>query len=150
MHIIQREEDVDSKTHNQQTETENKGGIPVDIVEEEDFLKDGDKVLYYTGLSNGESLSSVFYLVIQCPGTSRKYYCSSFVMTLMKLCLNLGHQDLAYRFNINKSTVSRLKFLVFWPDWEEVWKTMPLCSHLHYGLKVGAIIDCCKSKLRSH
>ena len=60
-------------------------------------------------------------------------------MTLMKLCLNLGHQDLAYRFNVNKSTISRrfddmlniiytrLKFLVSWPDQEELWKTMPLC-----------------------
>lgn len=81
-------------------------------------------------------------------------------MTLMKLCLNLGHQDLAYRFNINKSTVSRrfdemlnimytrLKFLVFWPDQEELWKTMALCFHPHYRLKVAAIIECYEIKIK--
>ena len=152
-------EDVDSKIHNKQTGTEHTGDIPVDIFEEEHFLKNDDKVLYYTGLPNGELLSSVFRLVIPYPGTSRKYYWSSFVMTLVKLHLNLGHQDLAYRFNINKSTVSRrfddmlnimytrLKFLVFWPDREELWKIMPLCFHPHYGLKVAAIIDCYEIKI---
>ena len=157
-HVVQSE-DVNCKTCDQQTETEHTGDIPVDIFEEEYFLKNDDQVLYYTGLSNGELLSSVFQLVISYPGTSRKYYWSSFVMTLMKLRLNLGHQDLAYRFNINKSTVSRrfddmlnimytrLKFLVFWPDREELWKTMPLCFRPHYGLKVAAIIDCYEIKI---
>ena len=80
-------------------------------------------------------------------------------MTLMKLRLNLGHQDLAYRFSINKGTVSRrfddmlnmmytrLKFLIFWPDREELWKTMPLCFCPHYGVKVAAIIDCYEIKI---
>ena len=157
-HVVQSE-DVNCKTCDQQIETEHTGDIPVNIFEEEYFLKNDDQVLYYTGLSNGELLSSVFQLVIPYPGTSRKYYWSSFVMTLMKLRLNLGHQDLAYRFNINKSTVSRrfddmlnimytrLKFLVFWPDQEELWKTMPLCFHPHYGLKVAAIIDCYEIKI---
>ena len=157
-HVVQSE-DVNCKTCDQQTETEHTGDILVDIFEEEHFLKNDDQVLYYTGLSNGELLSSVFQLVIPYPGTSRKYYWSSFVMTLMKLRLNLGHQDLAYRFNINKSTVSRrfddmlnimytrLKFLVFWPDREELWKTMPLCFRPHYGLKVAAIIDCYEIKI---
>lgn len=157
-HVVESK-DVNSKTHDQQTETEHTGDLPVDIFEEEHFLKDDEKVLYYTGLPNGELLSSVFQLVIPYPGISRKYYWSSFVMTLMKLRLNLGHQDLAYRFNITKSTVSRrfddmlnimytrLKFLVFWPDREELWKTMPLCFRPHYGLKVAAIIDCYEIKI---
>ena len=98
-HVVESE-DVDSKTHDQQTETEHTGDLPVDIFEEEHFVKDDDKLLYYTGLPDGELLSSVFQLVIPYPGTSRKYYWSSFVLTLMKLRLNLGHQDLA-------STVSR-------------------------------------------
>ena len=159
-HVAQSDhEDVDSKTCDQQTETEHTGDIPVDIFEEEHFLKNDDQVLYYTGLSNGELLSSVFQLVIPYPGTSRKYYWSSFVMTLMKLCLNLDYQDLTYRFNINKSTVSRrfdemlnimytrLKFLIFWPDREELWKTMPLCFRPLYGLKVATIIDCYEIKI---
>ena len=116
-------------------------------------------MLYYTGQSNGEISSSVFQLVTPYPGNSRQNYWSSFIMTLMKLCLNLDHRDLAYRFNINKSTVSRrfddmlykmytrLKVLIFWPDQEELWKTMPLCHRPHYGLKVAAIIDCYKIKI---
>ena len=55
-------------------------------------------MLYYTALPNGELSSNVFQLVIPHPGTTRKYYWSSFVMIIMKLCLNLCHQDLAYRF----------------------------------------------------
>ena len=134
-HDVQSDDVV---THDQQTETEHVGDLPVDIFEEEQFVKDDGKVLYYTGLPNGDLLSRVFQLVIPYPGNSRKYYWSSFVITLMKLRLNLGHQDLAYRFSVNKGTVSRrfddmlnimytrLKFLIFWPDQEELWKTMPL------------------------
>ena len=58
-------------------------------------------------------------------------------MVLMKLRLNLGDQDLAYRFGINQSTVSRqfkkwidlmhvrLNPQVKWPGREELRKTMP-------------------------
>ena len=70
----------------------------------------------------------------------------------MKLRLNLGHQD---HFNVNKGTVSRRfddmlnimytrQFLIFWPDQEELWKTMPL---QHNGVKVAAIIDCYAIKI---
>ena len=38
------------------------------------FLKNGDQVLYYTGLPNGELSSNVFQLVIPYPGTTCKYY----------------------------------------------------------------------------
>ena len=124
--------DVSSKARDQQTETEHTGDIAIDIFEEEKFLKDDGNMLYYTGQSNGEISSSVFQLVTPYPGNSRQNYWSSFIMTLMKLYLNLDHRDLAYRFNINKSTVSRifddmlykmytrLKVLIFWPDQEEL------------------------------
>ena len=78
-HVVESE-GADSRTHDQQTETDHTGDLPVDIFEEEHFLKDDGKVLYYTGLPNGELLSSVFQLVIPYPGTSRKYYWSSFVV----------------------------------------------------------------------
>ena len=42
---------------------------------------------------------------------------------------------------------TRIKFLVFWPDREELWKTMPLCFCSHYGLQVAAIIDCYEIKI---
>jgi len=50
-HVVESE-DVDFKTHDQQTGTEHTGDLPVDIFEEEHFLKDDDKVLYYTRLPN--------------------------------------------------------------------------------------------------
>ena len=61
------------------------------------------------------------------------------VMVLMKLRLNVPFQDLAYRFMVSLSTVSRifsswmpvmdtrLSSLVLWPEREQLWKTMPMC-----------------------
>ena len=72
----------------------------------------------------------------------------------MKLRLNLGHQDLAYQLCVPISTISRhfqemlnimatrLDFLIFWPDWEELQKTMPLCFCPIYRSNVVAVIVC--------
>lgn len=77
----------------------------------------------------------------------------------MKLRLNLGYQDLAYRLGVSISTLSRrfqemldiiairLDFLIFWPDCEDLQKAMPLCFRPTYGLKVAAIIDCYEIKI---
>ena len=60
-----------------------------------------------------------------------------FLMVLMKLCLNLFDQDLAYRFGVSQSSVSRyfkkwievmflrLQPLVMWPGREQLKLTMP-------------------------
>ena len=62
-----------------------------------------------------------------------------FVLTLMKLKLNMPLEDLAYRFNVSVSTISRvflawmvamntrLSPLIKWPDREDLWRTMPQC-----------------------
>ena len=42
---------------------------------------------------------------------------------------------------------ARLDFLIFWPDREELQKTMPLCFRPTYGLKVVTIIDCYEIKI---
>ena len=59
-----------------------------------------------------------------------------FLLVLMRLCLNLQVEDLAYRFHVAKSTVShifgtwidimaiRLKFLIKWPTKEMVQANM--------------------------
>jgi len=77
-----------------------------------------------------------------------------FLLTMMRLRLNLPFQDLAYRFNISKSTASRtfdkwidvvatvLKLLIEWPNREELQKTMPTDFVQVCGQKVGVIIDC--------
>ena len=72
-----------------------------------------------------------------------------FIMVLMRLRLNLPIQDLAYRFCVSTSTVSRLflmfhrmKPLVFWPSREELRRTMPMCFREKFGTKVAVVIDC--------
>ena len=76
-----------------------------------------------------------------------------FLMTLMKLRLNCGDQDLAYRFAINQSTVSRainkwidilfakLSNLILWPEREELVKTMPTAFKKEFK-RCAVIIDC--------
>ena len=77
-----------------------------------------------------------------------------FVLTLMKLRLNLCRKDLAYRFNISKTTVTNYieKFinimhvrlpaaLLVWPDREALVKTMPLSFRTNYPNCI-TILDC--------
>ena len=78
-----------------------------------------------------------------------------YLMTLMKLRLNISHYDLAFRFNVSVPTVSRIlsrwiflmdgkvkDALIRWPSREALQRTMPFCFRAHYGLRVVAIIDC--------
>ena len=76
-----------------------------------------------------------------------------FILVLIKLRLNTGNQDLAYRFGVNQSTVARyiqkmidvlyitLGPLVKWPTREEVLKTMSIDFRKHFS-KCIVIIDC--------
>ena len=76
------------------------------------------------------------------------------VLILIKLHLNVRQQDLAYRFNVSVSTVSRvfsalidvlhqrLDSLVIWPEREELRKSMSMELRRHVGLRVNAIVDC--------
>ena len=71
----------------------------------------------------------------------------------MRIRLNLSLKDLAYRFNISKSTVSkicekwidvldiRLDFLIVSPDLKELIETMPACLKQNYGNRVAVIVD---------
>ena len=104
-------------------------------------------------------LLNVFELVIPFPGSKKDVYWRSFIIVLMKLHLNLGYQDLAYRLGVSISTVSQyfremldimavqLDVLIFWPDQEQLRKTMPLCFRPTYGSKVVAIIECYELKI---
>lgn len=63
-------------------------------------------------------------------------------------------QDIAYRFGVSQSTVSRicdkwldvfygrLNALIRWPEKEQLVKTMPLVFRDNFGTKVSAILDC--------
>ena len=125
------------------------------------FLADQVKVHYYTGLPNAEVLRCTFEFVVAfyAKGEKRNYYWISFLIVLIKLRLNLGFQDLAFRMDVSLATVTRrfhemldmmkirLKFLVQWPEREQLWKTMPMCFRAVYGTKVVAIIDCYEIKI---
>ena len=75
-------------------------------------------------------------------------------MVLIKLRLNVPFQDLAYRFLLSVATVSRIFWswinamdyrlcqLVYWPERENLFKTMPMCFKYAFGNKVTVIIDC--------
>ena len=72
---------------------------------------------------------------------------------VMVLRLNLGDQDLAYRFGMHQSTISRrfkiwievmfvqLKPMIKWPDHAVVTRTLPMVFISHFK-KCICIIDC--------
>lgn len=75
----------------------------------ESFQDNNQKVKYYTGLPNYEAMIILFQLVEPCllgNGSLSKFH--QFVLTCMKLRLNLQQLDLSYRFGISSSTVSRI------------------------------------------
>lgn len=77
-----------------------------------------------------------------------------FTLTLMKLRFRASNADLAFRFEISESTVSRvfikwikamdsrLRWLITWPNRASIEMTMPFCFRPAYGLRVTSIIDC--------
>ena len=120
------------------------------------FSDDNERVKYYTGLENFHLLMIVFNFVEEhvnsCTSLSKFH---EFILVLMRLRLNAGLQDLAFRSNISISTVSRviIKWIVvldirlsaaclIWPDRENLCKTMPTCFKQAFGNKVVVIIDC--------
>ena len=72
---------------------------------------------------------------------------------MVKLRLNLANQDIAFRFGVHQSTVSRsirkwfdvlyirLKLLIKWPEREELVKTMSIDFKKNFR-KCVIIIDC--------
>ena len=76
---------------------------------EEEFRSDDKRVKFYTGLPSLDTLKVIFLRIV--PFVTRKPQhltpFQEFVMTLMKLRLNMPLEDLAYRFNVSVSTVSR-------------------------------------------
>ena len=121
-----------------------------------EFFKSDAKVRFYTGLPSYEVLMVVFEHV--SPHISRNTQTldqfQEFVLVLMKLRLNVPLQDLAYRFMVSLPTISRifahwmvvmdirLKGMIYWPERDELWATMPMCFQYSFGKKVTVVIDC--------
>ncbi|XP_071146369.1 uncharacterized protein [Mytilus edulis] len=112
------------------------------------------KTLFYTGVPN----KAIFmWLVSFCltilPSSKLMSPSNILLCILMKLRLNIQHQDIAYRFKVSVTTVSdifnkgipklaeKLSFLVQWPDKDNLIKNMPIVFKLSYPRCIS-IIDC--------
>ena len=123
---------------------------------DQEYFDSDAKVRFYTGLPSYEVLMVVFehvssHVSRQTQNLSRF---QEFVMVLIKLRLDVSLQDLAYRFVVSVTTVSRifsywmvvmdvrLKFMISWPEREQLWQTMPMCFQYAFAKKVTVVIDC--------
>ena len=126
------------------------------VLSEPCFEADDERVKFYTGLTAMSVLMAVFELI--SPALPERKCVSKFqqrIMTIMRFRLNLSVQDLAYRFGIHASTVSRvfqscvhtmfasMTFLVRWPEREELRLTLPACFREKFS-SCAVIIDCFK------
>ena len=117
---------------------------------------DNERVIYYTGISTYENLLHVYRLVSAKVNKEPRQKLSNFqcfILTCMKLRLDLGFEDIGYRFGIHQSTASRLfdkwldilyiglKFLIHWPDRDALRTSLPQCFAKVYP-KTCCIIDC--------
>ena len=121
--------------------------------------KSNEKVLFFTGLPKFTILKMVYELAVKVLPTSKTHgnralgNFSEFLVTLMKLRLNLKNKDLAYCFGVCESVITHtihkwlsilykaLNFLICWPDRDELRKTIPECFRGQFD-KVVVIIDC--------
>lgn len=116
-----------------------------------------DKVSFYTGLPSYLALLAVYQLVSSHVAHSSLNVLGKFqemMIFFIRLRLNCPEQDLAYRFGISQSTVSRvwtkwldvfscrMRPLIRWPSKEEVVKTMPMAFIENFQSKVRVILDC--------
>ena len=125
-------------------------------LDEDGFKDNHEKVCYYTGLPKWELLYVMFTFLKPHLSTASRKVLTPFqqvLMTMMRLRLNLSGQDLAYRFSVHSSTISRtfinvinimyasLKPLILWPDRDILRQTMPTDFRKHYPT-CAVIIDC--------
>ena len=118
------------------------------------FEQDQERVHFYCGLPNLTIFMAILDLI--GPGLIERKKLDKFqqlLLILMRLRLNLSVQDLGYRFGIHSSTVSKvfqscihtmftaMKFLVRWPQRDELRLTMPLCFKEKFS-SCAVIIDC--------
>ena len=123
---------------------------------EESFEDDDKKVVFYTGLSTWSILMTLFTYIkpfLHVGGNATLSPFQQLLVTLIRLRLNLQIQDIAFRFNVHNSTISRvflrvinilhvkLKPLIRWPDRDSLKKTMPMSFRQHFPSCV-VIIDC--------
>lgn len=122
---------------------------------ERTFANDDDKVKYCTGLPTYATLMLLFNNVDSFfKETKLVSKFQQFMMTLMRLRLDVPLQLLGYIFGIHTSTVSRIfhmvidvmnirlvPLLVFWPERQNLRLTLPVSFRQKFS-KCACIIDC--------
>lgn len=121
------------------------------------FQRDDELTKFYTGLPNFQLLDAVFTLVkglVRHSSINALPQFQEYVVTLIRLRLNVPLRDLAFRFDVSEATVSRivmkwidglyfgLERLVRWPTREQLKRTMPMCFRVAFGTDVAVILDC--------
>ena len=126
-------------------------------------MKQSDSELkFYTGISNAKLFYYCFELITKGQLTlhNQSALCleDQVLLVLIRLRLGLSEQLLAYLFNINITTVSRIflrwiptmyrkfKMLNIWPTKDQVMKTLPMAVALKYP-SLRVIIDCTEIKI---
>ncbi|KAK3543401.1 hypothetical protein QTP70_020422 [Hemibagrus guttatus] len=124
---------------------------------EASFKNDPEKVQFYTGLPNYFVFETVMWLLLPHMKGDKNAKLSKFqqlLLTLMRLRLDLRNQDLAYRFGVKVSTITRtvhriinimftmlVPTAVFWPSRVELRKNLPEAVKCTYP-DCAVIIDC--------
>lgn len=124
---------------------------------ESSLKNDAEKVRFYTGLPNYFVLETVMWLLAPHMDGMKNIKLSKFqqlLLTLMRLRLDLRNQDLAYRFGVKVSTVTRtvhqmvsimsstlVPTAVFWPSRAELRKNLPAALRSSHP-DCAVIIDC--------
>ena len=70
---------------------------------------DHKKVKYFTGLPSFSVLNAIYNLTVKTfPEPAYCSLCDQYLLTFLKLRLNTGDVDVAFKFGINQITVLRL------------------------------------------
>lgn len=144
---------IGSRVSSTSTQTDKAGGFRASSMEDNDPM-----TKFYTGLPSWKVFEHVHSILL--PHVSRKYSGRSklaskdeLLLVLMRLRLDLKVEDIGYRFEIAKSTVTtvfnvwidvmaeRLKFLIKWAPKEIIQASMPQIFRETYPL-TRCIIDC--------
>lgn len=128
-------------------------------IDYEYFRGNDKKTLFYTGLPTWKLLDHLFKLIepfLPEHGNAKLSPFQMFVLTLMKLRLNLLFTDLAYRFQIQVSTASNYfhrclyilykKFfgskLIYWPDDQYLIVNTPSYFRSQFKDLITVVVDC--------
>ena len=122
---------------------------------EESFKSNDEKVKYCTGLPSYAVMMVLFtriYKFLRESHSVTKF--QQFIITLLRLRLDVPQQFLAYMFGISDSTVSRIfhdvinvmnirlvPLLIFWPEREDLRTSMPMSFRSKFR-NCACIIDC--------